>query len=310
MLKKLEILIYSIYNPYEVLIRFIRKNNFLKEWYGIMKRHFTKPEKAYNNFDFINSSDARVIRIISELLEPKQRFNKYNIKDMIVFFGSARTKPLEEAEKHLESLKAKTNSINDSNREHFQKLLIDAENQVFISKYYKDAEELASRLTIWSKSLNSKSRFVICSGGGLGMMEAANKGASKAGGKSVGLNISIPMEQQFNKYITPELNFEFHYFFMRKFWFVYLTKGFVIFPGGYGTLDELFEILTLIQTEKLKKRVPVVIYGSDYWKQVINFDTLAKYNTISKTDLDLFKICDSVEEAFSYLTEELTRIYL
>lgn len=279
----------------------------------MMEKKFIKPEKAYKNLEFINSSDARIIRIMAEFLEPMQRFNKNKIKDMIVFFGSARTKPLIEAERDLESLKEKINRADcadDVNKEHFQKLLDDANNQVFLSRYYQDAVELAKRLTVWSKSLNSKSRFIICSGGGLGMMEAANKGSSEAGGQSIGLNISIPMEQQFNQYITPELNFEFHYFFMRKFWFVYMTKGFVIFPGGYGTLDELFEILTLVQTEKLKKQVPIVVYGSEYWKQIINFDAMVKYNTISKTDLNLFKICDTVEDAFSFLTKEITRIYL
>lgn len=275
-----------------------------------MDKRLKKVEKAYRNTDFINSSDARVIRILAELLEPKQRFQKNNIKDMIVFFGSARTIPPDEAKNYLKNVEEKIYTSDDSDKMHFQEELENAKNQVFMSGYYQDAVQLAKRFTLWSKSLNPNSRFIVCSGGGLGIMEAANRGANEAGGKSIGLNISIPMEQFFNQYITPELNFEFHYFFMRKFWFVYLTKGFVIFPGGFGTLDELFEVLTLLQTKKLKKQIPLVLYGSEYWKQVVNFDTLVKYGTISKCDLNLFKICDTVEEAFTYLTEEITRLYL
>ena len=275
-----------------------------------MDKRLKKVEKAYRNKDFINSSDARVIRILAELLEPKQRFQKNNIKDMIVFFGSARTMPPNEAKNYLKNIEEKIYTSDDSDKMHFQEELENAKNQVFMSGYYQDAVQLAKRFTLWSKSLNPNSRFIVCSGGGLGIMEAANRGANEAGGKSIGLNISIPMEQFFNQYITPELNFEFHYFFMRKFWFVYLTKGFVIFPGGFGTLDELFEVLTLLQTKKLKKQIPFVIYGSEYWKQVVNFDALVKYGTISKCDLDLFKICDTVEDAFTYLTEEITRLYL
>ncbi|MDD3631836.1 MAG: LOG family protein [Atribacterota bacterium] len=275
-----------------------------------MDKRLKEVEKAYRNTDFINSSDARVIRILAELLEPKQRFQKNNIKDMIVFFGSARTMPPNEAKNYLKNIEEKIYTSDDSDKMHFQEELENAKNQVFMSGYYQDAVQLAKRFTLWSKSLNPNSRFIVCSGGGLGIMEAANRGANEAGGKSIGLNISIPMEQFFNQYITPELNFEFHYFFMRKFWFVYLTKGFVIFPGGFGTLDELFEVLTLLQTKKLKKQIPLVLYGSEYWKQVVNFDTLVKYGTISKCDLDLFKICDTVEDAFTYLTEEITRLYL
>ena len=275
-----------------------------------MDKRLKKVEKAYRNTDFINSSDARVIRILAELLEPKQRFQKNNIKDMIVFFGSARTMPPNEAKNYLKNIEEKIYTSDDSDKMHFQEELENAKNQVFMSGYYQDAVQLAKRFTLWSKSLNPNSRFIVCSGGGLGIMEAANRGANEAGGKSIGLNISIPMEQFFNQYITPELNFEFHYFFMRKFWFVYLTKGFVIFPGGFGTLDELFEVLTLLQTKKLKKQIPLILYGSEYWKQVVNFDTLVKYGTISKCDLDLFKICDTVEDAFTYLTEEITRLYL
>jgi hypothetical protein len=275
-----------------------------------MNKKLTKAEKAYKNLDFINSRDARVIRILAELLEPMQRFQKYKINDTIVFFGSARTKPPSEARRYLEQIKERIASGDYQDKKQLEEELEIAKNQVFLSKYYQDAVELAKRLTSWSKSLNSNSHFIVCSGGGLGIMEAANRGAKEAGGKSIGLNISIPTEQYPNQYITPELNFEFHYFFMRKYWFVYLAKGLVIFPGGFGTLDELFEVLTLLQTQKLEKQLPIIIYGSEYWKQVINFEVMLKYGTISKSDLNLLKFCDTVEEAFSYLTKELTRLYL
>ncbi len=275
-----------------------------------MDKNITKAKKAYRNMDFINSRDARVIRVLAELLEPMQRFREQKINDTIVFFGSARTKPPTQAKEYLKKVQEDIARSTDKNDERLQNELKIAQNQVFLSHYYNDAVELSNRLTHWSKSLNANSRFIICSGGGLGMMEAANKGAKEANGKSIGLNISIPMEQYPNQYITPELNFEFHYFFMRKFWFVYLAKGLVIFPGGFGTLDELFEVLTLLQTRKLDKCLPIVIYGSKYWKKIINLDAMVQYGTISKTDLKLFTFCDTVEEAFTYLTEELTRLCL
>lgn len=275
-----------------------------------MSKKVNKAKKAYKNLDFLDSHDARIIRILSELLEPMQRFNKQRIKNTIVFFGSARTKSQLDAKKHLTTVQNCINRSTDKSNPVLQEKLEVAQHQIFLSRYYQDAVELSKRLTDWSKSLNPTSRFIVASGGGFGMMEAANKGAVEAGGKSVGLNISIPMEQNPNQYITPELNFEFHYFFMRKFWFVYLAKGMVIFPGGFGTLDELFEVLTLMQTKKLGKRLPIVVYGSEYWKQVIHFDAMLKYGTISKADLKLIQFCNSVDEAFDYLTEELTKLYL
>ncbi len=275
------------------------------------KEGLSKPEKAYRNMEFINSPDARTIRILAEFLEPMHRFKKYNIYDTIVFFGSARTLNPQEAEKKLQEVQER---IDASSQEPLEQSLLDeleyAQNQVFLARYYNDAEELARRMTEWSKSLNSTHRFVVTSGGGPGMMEAANKGALEANGMSIGLNISLPMEQFSNPYISPELNFEFHYFFMRKYWFVYLAKALVIFPGGYGTLDELFETLTLIQTEKVKKEMPIVIYGKEYWDQVINLEALVKYGAISREDLDLVRFCDTVDEAFNYLKDELTRIHL
>jgi len=276
----------------------------------LLNKPLQKAEKAYTNLNFLKSADARIIRILSEFLEPLQRFRRQKIADTIVFFGSARTKPPEEAKKDLENIETKLSTAHSTEKEMLEKQLSIAKNQVYLSKYYDDARELSKRMTLWSKSLNSSYRFVVCSGGGPGMMEAANKGALEAKGKSIGLNISIPMEQFPNQYITPELNFDFHYFFMRKFWFVYLAKALVIFPGGFGTLDELFEVLTLIQTEKVKKHLPIVIYGSEYWNEVINFEALVNYGTISKADLELMKFCDSVDEAFNYLKDELTRHYL
>ncbi len=270
-----------------------------------------EPVKAYKNMEFINSSDARTIRILAEFLEPMHRFRKYNIHDTIVFFGSARTICLQEAEQKLEEVQQRLDSSNQNSSDHvLQEELAYAKNQVFLARYYQDAVELARRMTEWSKSLNSIPRFVVSSGGGPGMMEAANKGALDAGGKSVGLNISLPMEQGSNAYITPELNFEFHYFFMRKFWLLYLAKALIIFPGGFGTLDELFETLTLIQTEKIKKEIPIIIYGKAYWDEVVNLDALVKYGTINKSDLELVRFCDTVDEAFEYLQKELTRIHL
>lgn len=275
-----------------------------------MENKHPEPEKAYKNLEFLNSSDARIIRILAEFLEPKQRFKNQDVYDTIVFFGSARTKNPEEAKKELESALGRISQADNKDDPVLMGELEHAKNQVFISRYYQDAVELARRMTEWSKSLDSVHRFVVCSGGGPGMMEAANKGALEAGGMSIGLNISLPMEQGSNPYITPDLNFEFHYFFMRKFWFVYLAKALIIFPGGFGTLDELFEVLTLIQTEKVLKRLPIVIYGSEYWKQIINFDNMVKYGVISREDLDLLQFCDTVDEAFEYLKGELTKLYL
>lgn len=275
-----------------------------------MGKKDTEPEKAYKNLDFLSSPGARSIRILSEFFEPMQRFNKQKVYDTIVFFGSARTKNKKDAEAELSKLEGKIKNISGKPGVDIIEELEFAKNQVFLAQYYEDAVELSRRITEWSKSLDSVHRFVVCSGGGPGMMEAANKGALDARGLSIGLNISLPFEQSSNSYITPELNFEFHYFFMRKFWFVYLAKGLVIFPGGFGTLDELFEVLTLVQTEKVKKKLPIVIYGSEYWNQIINIDNMVKFGVINKEDRDLIHFCDTVEDAFNYLKDELTQIYL
>ncbi len=273
-----------------------------------MRKNNQKPNKAYRNLDFLKSPDARAVRILSEFLEPLSRFRQNGIKDTIVFFGSARTKSSEESRRILNKLKRKSKGSKKIALT-LQEQIVSAENQVKMSRYYDDAVELARLLTLWTKKLKASNRFVICSGGGPGIMEAANRGAALAKGRSIGLNISLPFEQEPNKYISEELNFEFHYFFMRKFWFVYLAKALVMFPGGFGTLDETMEVLTLLQTDKIKKQMTVVLYGAEYWKTIIDFNALVKYGVISKTDLNLFKFADTPREAFQYLVRELTKNY-
>ncbi len=264
--------------------------------------------KAYKNLEFLNSPDARAIRILSEFLEPLHRFRKLGIRDTIVFFGSARMLPKKEALQNFEKAKEKlenTKRISHKIKANYEAARIDLE----MSEYYEDAVELSRLLTKWSNQLREKNRLVICSGGGPGIMEAANKGAHLAKGKSVGLNISLPFEQNPNPYVSDELNFEFHYFFMRKFWFVYLAKAFVMFPGGFGTLDELMEVLTLLQTKKIKKKVSVVLYGRKYWENILNFTAMVQYRVISPEDLSLFVYKDTPQEAFEYLVRELRKNY-
>jgi uncharacterized protein (TIGR00730 family) len=249
-----------------------------------------KIQKAYENIDFLKSPSARLLRIMSEFLEPQTRFQRNNIKDTVVFFGSARLPSLEQAEQELQELK------NQSNPD--PKALKKAELNLKNSRYYEDAVELSKRITEWSikNYYHNGRRYVVCTGGGPGIMEAANKGAYLAGGKSVGLNISLPFEQFANKYLEDDLNLEFHYFFMRKFWFAYLAKAIVIFPGGFGTLDELAEILTLVQTGKIKKEMKILIYDNEYWDGLINFKKFAENGMISEEDLQLFRICNTVDE--------------
>ena len=253
---------------------------------------------AYENEPFLNSPDGRILRLLSEYIEPLSRFRREQIQDTVVFFGSAR----------LHSPESAQGKLSDARQAADRKL---AQAAVDMSRYYDDARRLAYLLTEWSTQIPAKRRrFVVTTGGGPGIMEAANLGAKEAGGKTIGLNINLPFEQYPNPYITPSLNFEFHYFFMRKFWFAYLAKGLVIFPGGFGTLDELFEILTLAQTEKLAKKILVVIYGSEYWKKIVNFDAMVDAGVISAADLQLFKIADTPEESFEFLKEGLTRYHL
>jgi len=233
--------------------------------------------KGYDNFEFIHSRDGRVIRLLAEYLYPKQVLDKNNIKKGIIFFGSARIQ--HKGENHENNL------------------------------YYNDARKLAKLLTEWSENLPKEKRFHIVTGGGPGIMEAANRGSHDAGGKSVGLNISLPFEQMPNQYIAGELNFEFHYFFMRKFWFLYLANAMVVFPGGFGTLDELMEVLTLRQTRKVTKPLPILLFGQKYWEKLINFDYLIEMEMINKEDVDLFTFVNTPEEAFEKLKTELTRIH-
>jgi uncharacterized protein (TIGR00730 family) len=273
----------------------------------MQKKRF-KAEKAYRNIEFLNSPDARVIRLISEFLEPMRRLRKLGIRDTIVFFGSARVKPQSDAVRHLQALQRQSSKKAKNSRKLAQ-LIESARIDVSMSRYYEDAVRLSKMLTIWSKKFVQKNRLVVCSGGGPGIMEAANRGAMLAKGKSIGMNISLPFEQYSNPYIPDELNFEFHYFFMRKLWFVYLSKALVMFPGGFGTFDELFEVLTLLQTRKLKKKVTVVLYGREYWKQMVNFENLVKLRLISPEDMGLFKFADTPQEAFDLLVRDLRRNY-
>jgi hypothetical protein len=259
---------------------------------------------AYENPAFLNSPDGRILRVLAEYTEPLARFRREQIQDTVVFFGSARFHSRSVAQRKLTEMEKGLGMAHPAER---KKALA----SVDMARYYEDARRLAFLLTQWSIQIPARRRrFVVTTGGGPGIMEAANLGAQEAGGKTIGLNINLPFEQSPNPYITPALNFEFHYFFMRKFWFAYLAKALVIFPGGFGTLDELFEILTLAQTQKLAKKLLVVIYGSQYWKRVINFEALADAGTISPEDLDLFQMVDSPEEGFEVLREGLVQYHL
>jgi len=234
------------------------------------------------------------LRILSEYIEPQNRFEHFQIEDTIVFMGSARLLSREQAEQALQVAQQRGDEVSQ------------AEKGLEMSAYYEAARELAYQLTTWSKQLPAEAqRFVVCTGGGPGIMEAANRGASEAQGLNVGLTISIPIEEFDNRYVTRELSFHFHYFFMRKFWFAYLAKAVVVFPGGFGTLDELFELLTLRQTQKMRKHLPIVLYGSAYWQEVINFDALVQHGMINPDDVQIFHVTDSVDDAFTYLTDYL-----
>ena len=266
----------------------------------ILCDHARAMEKAYKNSDFLMGREARPLRILSEYLEPQARFARYKVADTVVFFGSARALPIELAEEALVNAKATGNPSS----------IARAEGGIRLARYYEDARLLARSMTEWSKSLVSPTRrYLVCSGGGPGIMEAANRGASEAHGISIGLGISLPDEPTMNAYITREMGFEFHYFFMRKFWFVYLAKALVVFPGGFGTMDELFELLTLVQTRKSTKRMPIILYGRQFWSEVLNFDALIRWGTIDATDLSLFHVADTPDEAFAYLTRELSSLY-
>jgi len=257
---------------------------------------YSTPPRAYRDEDFMASPEARPLRILSEYLEPKQRFAKHDIQDTILFFGSARFVSEEEARENLDKARRSGDGLEL------------AERQVRQSRYYEATRQLAHRLTSWSNSLEDKSgrRFVVCTGAGPGIMEAANRGASEARGETIGLGISLPHEEGNNPWVSAQLNFEFHYFFTRKFWFLYPAKALVLMPGGFGTMDELFETLTLLQTRKMKKRLPVVLFGSEYWDKVLNLEAMVEFGTIDAKDVGLMHRTDDVDEAFDYITSELT----
>jgi hypothetical protein len=251
--------------------------------------------KAYSNPSFINSREGRSLRILSEYLEPKSRFERLRVDDTIVFMGSARVKSREEAGEALRKAEAGDGDLEA------------ARTAVKMAVYYEAARTLAYRLTQWSKGLDSNERrFVVCTGGGPGIMEAASRGAAEARGMNVGLTISLPVEEFGNPYVTRELSFHFHYFFMRKFWFAYLAKAVIVFPGGFGTLDEMFELLTLVQTRKMSKPMPIVLFGTEFWRQVVDFDALVRHGTISARDLELMHRTDSVDDAYDWIVRQLT----
>ncbi len=260
---------------------------------GVMAKN--RPIKAYNNDAFLNSKDGRTLRILAEYLEPKSRFERAKVDDTIVFMGSARTLSREQAEKKLRETEQSGGDLEA------------ARCALHMAGYYEAARELAFRLTQWSMQIDmNEKRFVVCTGGGPGIMEAANRGAAEAHGMNVGLTISIPIEEFDNQYVTPELAFHFHYFFMRKFWFAYLAKAVIVFPGGFGTLDELFELLTLVQTRKMRKPMPIVVFGAEYWGKVIDFDALVRHGTIDAKDVELMRFTDSVDEAYEWTIKQLT----
>jgi uncharacterized protein (TIGR00730 family) len=263
---------------------------------------------AYQNEPFLNSPDGRILRILAEYQEPLSRFRREQIQDTVVFFGSARFQGATAAQKNLAAVEKNAGKAPGPQQ---QKDVKRARAAVDMARYYEDARRLAHLLTDWSIQIPARRRrFVVTTGGGPGIMEAANLGAHEAGGKTIGLNINLPFEQNPNSYITPALNFEFHYFFMRKFWFAYLAKALVIFPGGFGTIDELFEILTLAQTDKLAKKILVVIYGSEYWHRIMNFQAFVDAGTVSPEDLKLFKFVDTPQDAFAFLRDGLTEYHL
>ncbi|MCX8051582.1 MAG: LOG family protein [Chlorobi bacterium] len=265
--------------------------------------------KAYDNPDFLHSPPARTLRILAEYLYPATQFRLENVHHTIIFFGSSRVRSPQQLQYELEATRLHIERSTGAERQRAEQRHDDLLRQAELCQYYDDAVELARLITTWSLTLPEDKRFYICTGGGPGIMEAGNKGAYLAGGKSIGLNISIPTEQFPNPYISPELNFEFHYFFMRKFWFAYMAKAMVIFPGGFGTLDELMEILTLVQTGKIRKRMPICIYGEQFWRRILNFDYMAEVGVITSSDLQLFRFVNSPQEAFEYLRSELTEIH-
>jgi uncharacterized protein (TIGR00730 family) len=261
---------------------------------------------AYEDRRFMESQEARTLRIAAEYLDPQERLRRAGVRNTVVFFGSARILPREVAVRNLADLQDKGSR---SQRGVRPSSLRAARTAVEMSRYYEDARQLARMITKWSLSLRGGRHFlVVCSGGGPGIMEAANRGASEAGGLSIGFNIRLPVEQEPNPYITPELSFLFRYFFMRKMWFAQPSRAIVVFPGGFGTMDEFWEFLTLIQTHKIGHRVSILLYGSSYWKKAINFNWFVESGTVRKDELQVLHFADTPEEAFAKLKKKLTRM--
>jgi len=268
--------------------------------------HNLKPKLAYENHRFLRSADARTLRIASEYLEPLSRLRRAGVQNTVVFFGSARIPSHENALRQLQELTKKRREKGDTAVS--RAALQAARRALEMSRYYEEARELARLVTEWSLTFGNGPHFlVVCSGGGPGIMEAANRGAREAGGKTIGLNITLPREQFVNPYVSPELCFLFRYFFMRKLWFAYPARALMVFPGGFGTLDEMWEFLTLIQTHKISHRVTTLLYGSKYWKKAVNFNWFVESGTVDKDDLKQFRFVDSPQEAFSLLKENLSR---
>jgi uncharacterized protein (TIGR00730 family) len=268
------------------------------------------PEKAYKNLQFLNSPAARHIRILCEYEEPRQRFKDQNVSDTIVFFGSARARPAAQAAEEVAHLEREVARCKDDARHvELERNLHLARRRTKLGRYYDETRELARRLTEWDLQRKADRRYYVSTGGGPGIMEAANRGAADVeGGRSVGLGISLPFEEKVNQYVTPELGFEFHYFFTRKYWFLYLAKAMVLMPGGFGTMDELFESLTLRQTGKIKKPMPTVLYGADYWDDVMDIDAMMRWGTISERDLLLFHRSNTVDDAFDFLVDAIENL--
>jgi hypothetical protein len=268
------------------------------------------PEKAYKNLDFLNSPSARPIRILCEYEEPRQRFRDQRVSDTIVFFGSARANPQAEVADKVAHLEREVGRCTDeAGLEELNGQLRVAQGRLRLSRFYDETRELARRLTDWDMQRKGDRRYYVSTGGGPGIMEAANRGAADVpGGRSVGLGISLPFEEKVNKFVSPELAFEFHYFFTRKYWFLYLAKAMVLMPGGFGTMDELFECLTLRQTGKIKKPMPTVLYGADYWDEVMDIDAMLRWGTISEKDLKLFHRSNTVDDAFDFLVDAIEGI--
>jgi len=250
-------------------------------------------EKAYDNREFLHGHSARPLRVLAEFIEPEERLAKHGISNTIVFFGSAVS---------VDTQTLRNQTLDDA---------VHPDKVMTVSKAHDACVELARRVTVWSQQIEDPAkRFHVCSGGGPGMMEAANRGAELGGGKSIGFNITLPFEQDVNPFVSPGLGFNFHYFFIRKFWFLYYAKALIGFPGGFGTLDEVFEVLTLLQTKKIKKPVPIVLFEKDFWNEIINFKALKEYGVIKPEDLEMFRIIDDVDEAFEFITGSLKKLYI